>query len=869
MLINLILTIQHDPPPRSMIAYRLQIALISLWLMSGSQIHAADGAMTGVMFFEKKIRPVLVEHCYKCHSSKADLLKAEFLLDTRIGIRKGGVSGRDAVIPGDVTGSHLIEAIRYGNEELQMPPDGKLPASVITDFEAWIAMGAPDPRDGVSRKPVELVAENHWAWKVPQRHEAPEIKNSDWPRDKIDHFILAGLEAKGLSPSEDADRRTLIRRVTLELTGLPPTPEAIKDFLADKQPEDKALAKVVDRLLTSSAFGERWARHWLDVARFGESSGYSRNMLYPYAWRYRNWVIDSLNADKPYDQFVKEQIAGDLLPSKSQVQHEDQLLGTAFLTIGAKTFNEGNLLLFNLNAADDQIDATCRAFLGITANCARCHDHKYDPVSTKDYYALAGIFLSSQHLAGSVTNVRLEHGDAYPLGKDGWGQLKRIELAKKKADKAQSDYLALIKIRDDFRKPLIEKKIDWKKNPTPELKAAEDKVQKFQAVVKAAKESIPKPPSFAMAVVEAMNAVEAAEHAKACEAQKAVIAEAKKNGKKPPLPTPAKSVIADSPVYDKGLHDAPLDKVPRGALSYFGYQTDAIGKTESGRRQLADWIVDKRNPLTARVYVNRIWHHLFGRGLVATVDNFGALGLAPSHQELLDDLAMDFVADGWSTKKLIRRLVLSRTYSQSSKYRDDYAKKDPDNELLWRFAPQSLEGEAIRDSILVISGRLDAAQLQTSQVAEISKQKDDGRQREIGRRDYYKQDVTWDVLHRSIYLPMARGVIPDMLATFDAADPNLVVGARKLTIVPTQALYMMNSSFVLEESKHVARRIIDLPEEQRVTAAYEFMFARLPFDDERKFVAKFFQQKTPDESERTWARICQTLFCSAEFRTLY
>ena len=835
--------------------------------ISGS--HAAEGAMTGVMLFEKKIRPVLVEHCYKCHSSKADLLKSEFLLDTRIGIRKGGVSGRDAVIPGDIAGSHLIEAIRYGNQDLQMPPDGKLPASVIADFEAWIAMGAPDPRDGVSRKPTELVAENHWAWKIPRRHAAPKVENDEWPRDPIDRFILVELEKKGLSPSKDADRRTLLRRATIELTGLPPTPEAIKAFLADKQTEEKALAKVVDLLLASPAFGERWGRHWLDVARFGESSGYSRNMLYPYAWRYRNWVIDSLNADKPYDQFVKEQIAGDLLPSKSHDQHEEQLLGTAFLTVGAKTFNEGNLLLFNLNAADDQIDATCRAFLGITANCARCHDHKYDPVSTKDYYAMAGIFLSSQHLAGSVTNVRLEHGNAFPLGEKGWEKLKQVELAKKKVAEVQAQYMAVIKERDAIRKPLEEKKVDWKKDPTPELKLADAKVREFHDKVQAVNKTIPESPPFTMAVIEAMNADEAAADTKAREIAKAVAEEAKKKGKKARDVIPAKAVIADSPVFDKGLHDAPLDPVPRGALSYFGYGTAKINDNESGRKQFADWIVDKRNPLAARVYVNRIWHHLFGRGIVETVDNFGALGMAPSHQELLDELALDFMEGGWSTKRLIRRIVLSRSYAQNSSYRKECLAVDPDNTLLWRFSPQLLEGESIRDSILAISGRLDTAQPQTSQVAEISKQKDDGRQREIGRRDFYKKDVTWDILQRSIYLPMARGVIPDMLATFDAADPNLVVGARNLTIVPTQALYMMNSPFVIEESKHAAKRILDRPAEQRLAAAYELTLGRLPSNVEREFVNKFFQQKTSDDSERTWARICQTLFCSAEFRTLY
>jgi len=366
-----------------------------------------------------------------------------------------------------------------------------------------------------------------------------------------------------------------------------------------------------------------------------------------------------------------------------------------------------------------------------------------------------------------------------------------------------------------------------------------------------------------------MNAKEAAADTKARELEKAAAEAAKKKGKKALDATPAKAVIADSPVFDKGLHDAPLDPVPRGALSYFGYATASIGENESGRKQLAEWIVDERNPLAARVYVNRIWHHLFGRGIVGTVDNFGALGMAPTHPELLDELALDFMESGWSTKKLIRRLVLTRSYAQGSGHQSEYVKVDPDNTLLWRFAPQLLEGESIRDSILAISGRLDTAQLQTSQVAEISKQKADGRQREIGRRDFYKKDVTWDVLQRSIYLPMARGVIPDMLATFDAADPNLVVGARKLTIVPTQALYMMNSPFVIEESKHTAKRILDQPVEQRVATAYELTLGRLPDDGERELVEKFFQQRPSDDSGLTWARICQTLFCSAEFRTLY
>ncbi|MCB1233222.1 MAG: DUF1549 domain-containing protein, partial [Verrucomicrobiae bacterium] len=396
-------------------------------------------------FFESKIRPVLVEHCHECHAADADEVKADFLLDTRLGIRKGGISGRDAIIPGDPSGSQLLEALRYENEDLQMPPEGRLPDPVIADFETWIAMGAPDPRDGESKLPREIAAENHWAFQPVKKPELPEVKDSDWPKDRIDRFVLAKLEQNEMRPVGDADRRTLIRRATLELSGLPPTREEITAFLADPADDMAAFTKVVDRLLDSPAFGERWGRHWLDVARYAESSGYSRNMLYPYAWRYRDWVIDAFNADKPYDRFLTEQLAGDLLPADSPEQRDAQHIATGFLTIGPKTLNEGDPLLFELNVADDQIDATCRAFLALTANCARCHDHKYDPIPTADYYALAGIFRSSRNLAGTSTNVRAEHEKAYALGPEGESLLQRIEEATAAADEAQKTYLEIVK----------------------------------------------------------------------------------------------------------------------------------------------------------------------------------------------------------------------------------------------------------------------------------------------------------------------------------------------------------------------------------------------------------------------------------------
>ncbi|NOY00501.1 MAG: DUF1549 domain-containing protein, partial [Verrucomicrobia bacterium] len=458
---------------------RLNILLTACVLFSATGLYAADNAMSGVIFFEKKIRPILVDNCYKCHSSDAELLKAEFLLDTRSGIRKGGVSGRDAVIPGDVVGSHLIEAIRYGNEEFQMPPDGKLPDSVIADFEAWIAMGAPDPREGVSQKPSEKAAKEHWAYQPIAKPKTPITKNKDWPQNDIDRFILAELEAKKLKPVEGADSYTLLRRISYDLTGLPPTLDQIKNFKPEK------IESVIDKFLASPQFGAKWGRHWLDLARYAESSGYSRNMLYPDAWRYRNYLIDSFNSDKPYNQLIREQIAGDLLPFDTPEQGDEQAIATGFLTVGPKTLGEYSVLLFRLNIADDLIDATCRTFLSLTVNCSRCHDHKYDPIPTRDYYAMAGVFLSSVHRAGVETNNRHEHAGLHALGPDGKQSLLALEEYKKKGDAAQKLYLEIIKKRDEVRKVLEKKKIDWKKDPSTELKEVDVEFRKRYDFVQA------------------------------------------------------------------------------------------------------------------------------------------------------------------------------------------------------------------------------------------------------------------------------------------------------------------------------------------------------------------------------------------------
>ncbi|MBL9155047.1 MAG: PSD1 domain-containing protein [Verrucomicrobiales bacterium] len=842
--------------------------LLVLSLLAVAPIRGAESAAPGAVgpltdaqrdFFESRIRPVLIERCHECHSAAADKLEADFRLDTRDGIRKGGVSGRDAVIPGDPAGSQLMTAIRHSDPDLKMPPKGRLPDSVIADFEAWIAMGAPDPRDEAPLLARDRAAATHWAFQPVSRPESPSVKADEWPRDRIDHFILAELEKAGLSPVADADRRTLLRRASLELTGLPPQPEEIRAFLADPAPDREAFAKVVDRLLDSPRFGERWGRHWLDVARYGESSSYSRNMLYPHAWRYRNWVIDAYNRDLSYDRFIQEQLAGDLLPAASPEERDRQIIGTGFLTIGPKTLDEDDITLFQLNIADDMIDATSRAFLALTANCARCHDHKYDPFPTRDYYALAGIFLSSRHLAGTETNTRIEHAAAHPLGPEGEKTLSRIAEATRLADEAQKTYLEIVKKRNAIRDPMEKAGIDWRKNPTPELTAAETEVQRHQSLVREAQAAIPASPDFAMAMAEGRVMTD--------EEWKSAV-EANKKDRKVALP----ARIADAPFYAQGLPNQPLDSVPRGVPGLFAAQLEApaIASGESGRLQLARWLTDPRHPLTARVYVNRVWHHLFGAGLVPTVDNFGLLGETPSHPALLDDLARRFTSDEmqWSTKRLIRTLLLSRAWMLDSTADPARHAVDPANRLLWRFSPQPVEAEALRDSLLFVGGQLDLSPLEGSQVADVAKTQPNAQGREIGRRDFYLKDIRPDVTYRSVYLPAARGAVFDAMTLFDTPDPNLVSGARQAGVVPAQSLFLMNGPLALAAAAGVAARLpVDADIPIRIADLFERLYGRSPRPEEMAAVRDFLGSETADDA--VWARAAHTLMMAGEFRTIY
>lgn len=771
-------------------------------------------------FFETRIRPVLATQCGKCHSSTAQKLRGGLRLDSREGLRLGGDSG-PAVEPGKPDESLLIRAIRYRDDELRMPPKAKLPDAVVADFEAWVKTGAPDPRTGLDRitptpsaQPVK--GREFWSFRPPKKSVPPAVKRTDWPHGDVDRFLLAALEARGLAPVADADRPRLLRRVTFDLIGLPPTPEELDAFLGDDSPG--AFARVVDRLLASPRFGERWGRHWLDVSRFAESSG-KTNFAYPQAWRYRDWVIDSFNADKPYDQFVREQIAGDLLPADSDRKRADQLIATGFLALGSKAHDAENRGQFMLDVIDEQIEATTRAFIGLTVACARCHDHKMDPISQRDYYALSGIFRSTQTCSGTLAGVfpnfnaspliELPPGASVPAAVPSLTPAQRTSMEERLA--------ALVRERDAI--PPGEGNRDRLRRTTSLLS-----MLRYRLAID--RRDGP-PRAFAMGVRE-------------------------------------RDEVVDSPLYARGELDQPGAVVPRGLVRVLCAETPAPIATGSGRRELADWLASPANPLTARVIVNRVWLSLFGRGLVPTPDNFGAAGMPPSHPELLDSIAVNFMADGWSIKRLIRQLVLSRAYGLDSAHDSRNFEADPDNALVWRMSKRRLEAEEVRDALLAVGGRLAPERPVGSTVARTGE----------GLAMFLRvTDLDTSDAHRSVYLPVIRDQVLESLALFDFADPSLVTGERATTTGPAQALYLMNGPFVIRQAEAFAERVraVEGDDARKVDRAYRLALARPPTVAERERALAFLRDFSPraaasDSAHLAWPASCQALFASAEFR---
>ena len=940
---------------------------------------AAEATPQELEFFEQKIRPVLVAHCYECHAADSKQLQAGLLVDSRAGLLAGGDSG-PAVVPHDIESSLLISALRY--DSFKMPPRGKLPEAVIADFEHWIRSGAADPRTAATKavkaRQIDIEAgRQHWAYQPVRRPAIPPVTNTAWPINEIDRFILAQLEANDLPPAADADRGTLLRRLSFTLTGLPPTPQQLDAFLQDDSPA--AYERVVDELLSSPRFGERWGRHWLDVVRFAESVTL-RGLILGESWRYRDYVIHTWNEDRPFDRFLVEQLAGDLLPGETREEQVRNRIATTFLTLGNTNLEEQDKKQLELDYVDEQLDVIGRGLLAQTITCARCHDHKFDPIPTRDYYALAGILKNVKALEHANVSRWVEvplpvppelqqevdaHQQAVAKLESAVAQLKR-----RIAPAAVSSARQVVAIKD-LPGVIVDdseaRKVgQWKESQSvasyvgqgychdeaagkgaktisfiPRLpadgryevryaythgtnRAAEVPVTIFSAdgektilinqqepppldghfvslgnyrfevagqsfvlvtnadttghVVADAVQFLPLEP--APPAVQASPL--AAANKPATTATATVVADADANSKsgsnQPPAgnaqpnTAPAQHAASLQPAENdpaalkkqlaqleaelnqlkKARPAVPLamsvvelgkgedlairirgnghnlgEVAPRGVLQVASWgPAPAMPTNASGRLELAQWLVDPHHPLTARVLVNRVWHWVFGAGLVRTVDHFGTTGETPSHPELLDYLATRFVDEGWSIKRLVRTLVLSHTYRQISSGMGPA--NDPENRLLSRMHRQRLQAESLRDGMLDMAGVLDLT---------------------IGGKTFpanlasdYQYEYT--ALRRSVYIPVFRNSLPEIFEAFDFANPSLVVGRRDVSTVAPQALFLLNHPFVREQAERTARRLLsdrDADLRTRLDLAYRLTLSRSPTAAEMQLGEQFLQ----------------------------
>ncbi len=918
-------------------------------------------ANEGMQFFESKIRPLLINSCYECHSEEAGKRKGGLWLDRKAGWEIGGDSG-PALVPGDTEGSLMVEMIRYADPDLAMPPKTKLSDQEIAHLEQWIAMGAPDPRDEggiVAESTIDLEAgRKFWSFQPISNPARPQLTDKSWPKAALDHFVANKREAANLQPAPDASRDALLRRVTIALTGLPPTVEEQAEFRSG----NVQFEEVVDRLLASHAFAERWGRHWLDIARYADTSGGGRAMPMPDAWRYRDYVIESFHQDKPINQLIREHIAGDLLPAETREQQLSQLTATGFLVLGPHNYENQDKDLLNLEIADEQVDTIGRAFLGMTIGCARCHDHKFDPIPTKDYYAMAGIFLSSKTVEhanvskwhtenfpptpeqsvalaaynakekavqeeiaavkkqlralgqmnvslkgnqvsqGELGGIVVDDVDAELVGewKKSTSQHRWVDagyahdLNKEKGaksatfrpnvDKAGRYHVRLgfsqgsnrasntpVKIRHADGE--IELKVDQRMRPPIDNLFLELGTFRFEAGTKGFIQ-ISNRGTQGVVIIDAVQLLPEGSQsgkrenvAKAADAPKpdleriaALESEEKQlNAKlknlqksKPKLGT-VMSVAeaekpADTPIRIRGVARNFGPVAPRGFLQV-AMQPDQKPRIESGsgRLELANWVASSDNPLTARVMANRIWLKLFGTGIVTSPDNFGTTGNLPTHPELLDHLATRLIKHQWSTKALVREIVLSRTWQMATTSKNS---EDPGNRLYHHFPLQRIDAETLRDSILAISGNLDATAGGPSLPA--------GFRSEFGYQ--------FKSLKRSVYIPSFRNTLHEIFGKFDFANPNFVVGQRSQSTIPTQALYLTNSPFVHEQSQLAAKQLLEKEPENpdaRLTLAYQLVLGREPTPQEAELSRQFFASH--EDSLEAWSGLVRGLFSCIDF----
>jgi hypothetical protein len=944
---------------------KIVYTLIVIWVASSTcGFRALAQPNPKVEFFESKIRPVLVQHCYECHAAESKTLRGGLLVDSRQGLLLGGESGA-AVVPGEPEESLLISALRH--DGFEMPPQQKLSQVIIDDFEKWIRDGAEDPRRGTPEvaRPSSIDIEagrKHWAYQPLRTPVIPAVKNNSWPNSEIDRFVLAGLESARLQPGPDAEKIILVRRIYFDLIGLPPTPEAITQFINDKSP--LAYENLVDRLMASPRFGERWGRHWLDVARFAESMSL-RGKLLKYAWRYRDYVIEAFNDDLPYDRFLTQQLAGDLLESSSIDSERQNLIATTFLVMGDALLENQNKNQLDMDVVDEQLDVIGKGLLAQTITCARCHDHKFDPIPTSDYYAMAGILKNVQGLKHSNVSTTMEI--PLPFTEEVQRELEIHNLSVAKVENeitalksrldpesetafpkvVSASSLAGIVVDDDdvkivgkwthsvYSKHYVGKgyihddnKEKGAKTLTyiPELadgeyevrfayswgggRASNVPVEIFSAtgkelvVVDMRKEPplnrrfvslgtyrfsanqhnrilISNEGTNGIVTADALQflpvnkdavttrtASQVAKQLAAVEQQElkkkisALTAELSRFNKQKPVPEMVNSAVEKSKPTNLKIHiRGSIDNLgaiaPRGVLQVANYgPAPEMPTSSSGRLELADWIVDPANPLTSRVMVNRVWHWLFGAGLVRTVDNFGTTGESPSHPELLDYLAIQFVQHGWSVKKIIRTIVLSRTYRLSSARGDQQA--DPENRLLAHMNHRRLDAESIRDTMLSVGGTLELQMRGATFPANLTT--------DVGFR--------FQAPRRSVYVPVFRCSLPELFEVFDFANPSMVTGRRDVSTVAPQALYLMNHPFVRTQARFTAERLLSeshMTAANRIDLAYLMILGR-PATETEVLLSQEFLKSVTDTAEKddveAWTQMVQSMFLTIEFRYL-
>ncbi len=880
-----------------MMTHRFVAFLFAIIASSG---HAFAQDADKFTFFEKRIRPVLVENCLKCHGeTKAN---GKLRLDSKMAVLRGGISG-PALVPGKAKDSLLIKAIRHEDPDLKMPSkDKKLPENVIADFETWINLGALDPRDGKQPAVADGIdwkkSRSFWSFQPPRMAELPKVQNGSWAKTPIDHFILAKLESEKLTPVRSANPRELLRRATFDLTGLPPTPDEVEAFLKDESPA--AFAKVVDRLLASPHYGERWGRYWLDVARYAEDQAHTFAVVpNTFAWRYRDWVIGALNEDMPYDRFVKMQIAADLV-DKDDAARVKNLPALGFFGLGAQYYKNTDAAKATADELDDRVDTLTRGFLGLTVSCARCHDHKFDPVPQIDYYSLAGIFTSCK-----LSNVPLTDKETARRREETQAKIKKLDADVKELLRVEKAQRAEAKVEELPRYLVAAWKFQAAKQKNPKASVTEiaksemldqgtltrcvkfvekaptgfemmrkmsaketEVVAAAQTMQKQVRTMIGQKGKLDKMKQELLNslfytdssvfqlsdsqvrALLPAEKKKQLETMATTLTTLQKSDDAKPVPI-AHGLVETTPanmkIYLRGNPAKLGDVAPRRFLKILASDEPKPFTQGSGRLELANAIASKENPLTARVMVNRVWQYHFGRPIVGTPSNFGSLGDRPTHPELLDYLAVRFMDTGWSIKKLHRDIMLSSVYQLSSEPNEKNFSTDADNRWFWRMNRRRLDVESWRDAMLSVSGKLDA---------------------KLGGPTTNLSAV--ENTRRTVYAKVSRHDLNHVLRLFDFPDANITSERRVETTVPQQQLFVLNSPFVIETAKALAARVQEeaTNDGERVQRAFALSYGRPASAEEAQiFVAFLSGADTEPMANRLtrWERVAQILIGSNEF----